>query len=470
MKYVNCKQKSIEWQITERRIRQLCAEGKIEGAYKSGSIWLIPEKALQPENCNNYEKNKKSILITGASRGIGKATAIKFLQNDWIVYGTYFSSLDNIRDLIAKYPKTFIPVGPYDLRKLDQISKLVSKLKNNNFDAIFMNAGIFSENDDFINFDLQEFNFVMNCNFYAPMIISIQLKNNIKTNGSIVLMSSNDAYSGAFASISYSTSKQAILSLVKSLSVNFGKKGIRVNSIAPGAIDTDMNTPEQVNESPNWTPLQRVAQPYEVANVVYFLCGNESSFINGENITVDGGYGNVSILLKKEMESSRIYGGYDCLIDRYNKAKVNETILSIDVPDSGYAWQNNSKEIDYLNSIVNAQKRGVNCCRYIVMPYGEIESFKTHNKIYSKYKNLIKNMFIISMEELYEKLKDVYEIVGSGCDIYVDSKLNKSSFIDFFSSDDSVGVLTDNEIITGRLYEKFCKLKTYVEQNRINVY
>ena len=470
MKYVNCQQKSIEWNITERRVRQLCVDGKIKGSYKNGSVWMIPEMAVKPSEGDNILQNKKSILITGASRGIGKATAVKFLENGWIVYGTYFKSLDNIQDLIIKYPKTFFPVGPYDLSKLENVSALVRGFKSVMFDAIFMNAGIFSENDDFINFDLQQFNAVMNCNFYAPMIITIQLKNNIKTNGSIVLMSSNDAYSGAFASISYSTSKQAILSLVKSLSVNFGRKGIRVNSVAPGAIDTDMNTPEQVNESPKWTPLQRVAQPYEVANVVYFLCGGDSSFINGENITIDGGYGNVSILLKKEMESSRIYGDYDSLVNRYNNAKKDETILSIDVADSGYAWQDKDKEISYLNSIVNAQKRGVNCHKYIILPKNKIEVFKTKNKVYARYKNIIKNTYIIASEDLFSSLRDVYDIIGSGCDIYVDSKYNKTSFIDFFSSNDSVGVLTDNEIITGRLYEKISKLKTYVEEGMIQTY
>jgi hypothetical protein len=63
MKYVSCKFKSNEWQISERRIRQLCADGKIEGAYKNGSIWLIPETALQPSDCNNYMQNQKSIYV-----------------------------------------------------------------------------------------------------------------------------------------------------------------------------------------------------------------------------------------------------------------------------------------------------------------------------------------------------------------------------------------------------------------------
>ena len=227
-----------------------------------------------------------------------------------------------------------------------------------------------------------------------------------------------------------------------------------------------------MNESPKWTPLQRVAQPYEVANVVYFLCGDESSFINGENITIDGGYGNVSILLQKEMESSRIYGGYDDLIDRYNKAQPNETILALDIAISqhGYAWTNDPKEIEYLNSIINAQKRGVNCYRFIILPNDKISQFKTQNKTYLKFKNLMNNTHILSKEEIFEKLRDVYEIMGSGCDVYIDKNGKKSSFIDFYSNDDCVGALCDNEKIVDNLYEKITKLKYFVDNDKLTKY
>ena len=409
----------------------------------------------------------KTILITGASRGIGKATAKKFLENGWCVIGTYFKSLDNIKDLTKTYSERFIPVGPYDLASTNGIEKLVVDMKKYKFDAMFLNAGVFSENDDFVNFDINEFNRVMNCNFYSQLIIPIKLQNNIKNGGAIVLMSSNDAYSGAYSSISYSVSKTAVISVAKCLSVNFGVRGIRVNSIAPGAIDTDMNTPEQVGESPKWTPLSRVAQPYEVSNVVYFLCGDESSFVNGENITIDGGYGNVSILLKKEMESSRIYGGYKSLIKRYDNMKKGETIISLDVADSGYAWVDNPSEIEYLNCILRAQSRGVKVYRYIALPDDKISNFKNHNEIFLKYKNKFENLYIISKEELLKKYRDVYVVMGNGCDVYIDNNGNKHSFIDSYSDDNSVGVLTDDEKITTQLYEKLNKLFIAVKEGKI---
>ena len=140
----------------------------------------------------------------------------------------------------------------------------------------------------------------MNCNFYAPLILTTGLRNSIKDGGAIVIVSSNDAYPGAFSSMSYSISKSALLSLMKCLSVNFGMKNVRVNSVAPGAIDTDMNTPEQMNIAPYFTPISRTGNTIDVAKVIYFLASDEASFISGENITIDGGYSIMSILLKSE--------------------------------------------------------------------------------------------------------------------------------------------------------------------------
>lgn len=142
----------------------------------------------------------------------------------------------------------------------------------------------------------------MNCNFYASLILGIGLQNNITEGGSIVIISSIDTYSGAYSSISYSVSKAALLSLMKCLSVNYGLKSIRVNSVSPSFIDTDMNTPDIMNNISKFAPIFRVGKSEEVAGIVYFLATDEASYISGENIVVDGGYKNVDSILKYEAE------------------------------------------------------------------------------------------------------------------------------------------------------------------------
>ena len=245
----------------------------------------------------------KKVLVTGVSKGIGRAIAERFLDEGYFLFGTFFRDPEKANELINKYGVDRVKlIGPYDFTKSDEIKSFINCVKGNEYDSIVCSAGIFSENDDFNDFDLAEFNKTMNCNFYTPLMICIGLKDCIKEGGSIVIMSSNDAYPGAYSSISYTISKSAVISLMKCLSVNFGSKNIRVNSVAPGAIDTDMNTPEQMNIAPYFTPINRAGKPEDVAKVVYFLASEEAAFISGENITIDGGYNIVSVLLKSEAD------------------------------------------------------------------------------------------------------------------------------------------------------------------------
>lgn len=245
----------------------------------------------------------KQVLITGVSKGIGRGIAEYFLDRGFSLCGTFFNDQEKANELIKIYGSDRVKLyGPFDFTKIHDTQKFISEIQMEKFDSLICNAGIFSENDDFNHFDLDDFNATMNCNFYTPLILTTTLQKQITDGGSIVIVSSNDAFPGAYSSMSYSISKSALLSLTKCLSVNYGKRKIRVNSVAPGAIDTDMNTPEQMNIAPYFTPISRVGNISDVAKVVFFLASDESSFISGENITVDGGYNVVSILLKSEAD------------------------------------------------------------------------------------------------------------------------------------------------------------------------
>ena len=245
----------------------------------------------------------KKVLITGVSQGIGRGIAERFLNEGYVMFGTFYKGKEKATELIERYGESRVKLfGPYDFTNLKDSIRFAEEVKLYQFDAVVCNAGMFSENDDFNEFDLEDFTSVMNCNFYTPLIITTALKDSIVAGGSIVIMSSNDAYPGAFSSMSYSISKSALLSLMKCLSVNYGKRGIRVNSVAPGAIDTAMTTPEQMQISPYFSPIARVGTPKDVAKVVFFLATDEAGFISGENITIDGGYSIESVLLKSEAD------------------------------------------------------------------------------------------------------------------------------------------------------------------------
>jgi len=130
------------------------------------------------------------------------------------------------------------------------------------------------------------------------------LVNNINKGGTIVNISSTDGLVGSYSSVAYSASKAAINNLTKSLAIKLAAKGIRVNAVAPGWVDTGgaMLLPAS-KQAVDLTPLGRMARPKEIAEAVYFLISKKASFITGTTLVVDGGYTCVDYVMKKEADS-----------------------------------------------------------------------------------------------------------------------------------------------------------------------
>jgi 3-oxoacyl-[acyl-carrier protein] reductase len=240
----------------------------------------------------------KIILITGASQGIGRATAIVLANAGHTVHGTYLSHKEEADKLAAEHGIIFHKV---DLGNRDEIISFAESVHGISFDGLVNNAGIFklSAWDDL---DYSDWDQTLEVNLTAPLILSHLLSKTMPNGASIVNIASTDGFKAAFNTIAYGASKAALIHVTKSLATNLGPKGIRVNAVAPGWIDTSMSDSAPTGVVEDATPLGRKGTPEEIGQAVEFLLSDKSSYVTGETLVVDGGLLNIDYTLKKESE------------------------------------------------------------------------------------------------------------------------------------------------------------------------
>ena len=241
----------------------------------------------------------KNVLITGANRGIGKAILQKCAEN----HANIWSVARNISDEVySQWKETeeqyHIWIEPVQMDMQDENSvingaKAVLSKKEPVW-GIVNNAGITGENRLFAMTSQEELRKVFQINFFSPMLLTQKLIRSMMKNrqGSIVNISSVAALDGEPAQFAYVTSKAALAGATKKMSSELAGMGIRVNAVAPGMTDTGMigQMQEELKEkSLQNIPMRRLARPEEIADMVLFLLSENSSFVTGQILRVDGG-------------------------------------------------------------------------------------------------------------------------------------------------------------------------------------
>ena len=243
---------------------------------------------------------RKNVLITGASGGIGEAMCREFAKNGYNVVIHYNSSeeaaLKLQQEIESQYQVKAVPIKA-DLRNCDDVKALARKATAilGNTDVLINNAGVayltlFQMADDNKVRELFDINLMSAMNLTKEILPSM-IRNQ---SGRIINISSMWGIAGASCEVHYSASKSALIGFTKALAKEVGPSGITVNCIAPGYIDTEMNSSiddESVAEIVEATPMGRKGRPEDVSALAIFLAGENADFITGQVISVDGGYG-----------------------------------------------------------------------------------------------------------------------------------------------------------------------------------
>jgi NAD(P)-dependent dehydrogenase (short-subunit alcohol dehydrogenase family) len=239
------------------------------------------------------EPRQRTLLLTGASRGIGHATVKRFSAEGWRVLTCSRHPFDER----CPWPGGEDNHVQVDLSSPDDTIRAIAGIRekiDGKLDALVNNAGISPKGEvgerlSTLDTDLRIWGKVFHVNFFAPVVLARGLKDELAAaQGSIVNVTSiAGARVHPFAGAAYATSKAALVALTREMAHDFGPLGVRVNAIAPGEIETSILSPgtEKIVEQ---LPMRRLGQPSEVAAAIYFLCSADSSYISGTEIEING--------------------------------------------------------------------------------------------------------------------------------------------------------------------------------------
>ena len=240
----------------------------------------------------------KTVLITGGSRGIGKAVAMKFAENGYQIIINYVSDKTDTEQLkkeLLQAGASDILLIKADVSNSEDVKNMVKESieKFEKIDVLVNNAGITKDNL-LMRMSEEEFDKVIQINLKGTYLVTKEVTRYMmkKKKGSIVNLASVVGVAGNAGQCNYAASKAGIIGFTKSVAKELASRNIRANAVAPGFIETDMTNilKDEIKENINsQIPLKRMGTAREVAELVYFLGEDSSSYITAQVINVDGG-------------------------------------------------------------------------------------------------------------------------------------------------------------------------------------
>ena len=237
-------------------------------------------------------EERKVVFVTGGSRGIGKAIALKYAQNGYNVVINYVSDKTNVEELQKEFTKLNVEclIEKADVSKSEEVEKIVKKAieKFNKIDVLVNNAGI-TRDGLLMRMKEEDFDLVLDTNLKGAFNMIRHMTGLFirAREGCIINMASVAGIMGNAGQCNYSASKAGLIGLTKSVAKELAPKGVRCNAVAPGFIATDMTGNQTDNPLLNMIPLGKMGETEDVADAVAYLA--TAKYVTGEILRVDGG-------------------------------------------------------------------------------------------------------------------------------------------------------------------------------------
>ena len=244
---------------------------------------------------NSQTAERRTLLLTGASRGIGHATVRRFSEAGWSIITT---SREAVPAECKRDPNWTHHI-PADLADTKQVERFISEVKEllggDPLHALVNNAGVSPkapahERLGVLNGEVADWHEVFQLNFFTPLLLVRGLIEPLtRGEGAVVNVTSIAGHAvHPFAGSAYSASKAALSDLTREMAAELAQRGVRVNAVAPGEIETAMLSPETETLIPR-IPLRRLGKPEDVASTIFFLCSPDSGYVTGTEIFITGG-------------------------------------------------------------------------------------------------------------------------------------------------------------------------------------
>jgi 3-oxoacyl-[acyl-carrier protein] reductase len=241
--------------------------------------------------------SSKVALVTGASRGIGRATALALAKDGASVVVNYVSSAKAAEEVVSEIGSDKAIAIQADMTDPEQSKKLIKQAvdKFGKIDILVLNAGLLWQNGALADVSPEDFDKLFAANVKGPFFMVKEAAPYIPSGGRVFLFSSSlTALSAIMPNyLLYAATKGAVEQMTRVLAKDLGKKGVTVNTISPGPIGTDayyMGKSEQlVNLQKGLSPMGRLGKPEEVAGVISMVSGEEGAWMNGQNLRINGG-------------------------------------------------------------------------------------------------------------------------------------------------------------------------------------